>query len=61
MEQAGRATWSAKPRGVAASESGDERVQSSIISQSAPAHGHTLRCLKAWPHAPHFVAALRST
>ena len=22
---------------------------------------HELRCLKAWPHASHFVAALRST
>jgi hypothetical protein len=32
MEQAGRATWTAKPRRVAASESGDERVQSPIIS-----------------------------
>jgi hypothetical protein len=44
MEQAGRATWSAKPRRVAASESGDERVQSSIISQPDPADGRTLRC-----------------
>jgi hypothetical protein len=33
MEQAGRATWTAKPHRVAASESGDERVQSLIISR----------------------------
>jgi hypothetical protein len=31
MEQAGRVTWTAKPHRVAASESGDERVQSLII------------------------------
>jgi hypothetical protein len=32
MEQTGRATWTAKAHRVAASESGDERVQSPIIS-----------------------------
>src|SRR5499427_7528190 len=35
MERVGRATWTAKPRKVAASESGDERVQSRIISALA--------------------------
>jgi len=31
MERVGRATWTAKPRRVAASESGNERVQSLIF------------------------------
>ena len=36
-KRAGRATWTAKPHRVAASESGDERVQSPIISGRTPA------------------------
>jgi hypothetical protein len=38
MEQAGRATWTAKPRRVAASESEDERGQSQIIISKRPPH-----------------------
>src|SRR5882757_7333455 len=40
MEQAGRATWTAKPHKVAASESGDERVQSLIKFATMPSGYH---------------------
>ncbi len=36
MEQAGRATWTAEPRRVAASESGDEQVQSLMNLRLSP-------------------------
>src|SRR5262249_9635645 len=31
----------------------------SLIISSSSSHNNSLRCLKAWPHASHFVTALR--
>ena len=61
MEQAGRATCSAKPRRVAASESGDERVQSSIVSQLNHCAPSYTEMLLSAQHDKSDVCDVRST